>query len=485
MSEDLLVQLGGPLAGVGVAVLLIASGRYQRLAGLAVAAAGTAFVLVSVLPDGQAPTLVAAAIVGAVILVLVGVALRRWPWALAFLALATAPARIPVSVGDTEANLLVPLYAIIGAGVVALAWSLVRDAPRAAELGALRWPVGVATAWLASSAAWADDSREAAIDVLFFLVPFALLALLVARLPWRSAPLRWLFVQLLAMAALFAAVGIYQWVARDVFWNPKVEVGNVFQSFFRVNSLFWDPSIYGRFLVVAILAALVILLARTTMQMVGRIGVVVVGVWVGLIFSFSQSSFAALAVVAAVLALLTWRWRALVALALIAAVLVPVVAFAPPFERTRTALVDNPDRATGGRFEQMKSGARIARDNPAIGVGLGGYLDAFAEEEGLRRAPARAALHATLVTVAAENGFIGLGLYLWLIVSGLVAASRIGRASGLAHTVAHVGAVTVGAIIVHSFFYNAFFEDPVTWAALGLIALALANRHREPAGDTP
>ncbi len=473
---------------------MIAVPRHLRLAGLALATAGTALVLVSLLPDGHAERLVAAALVGALIIGIGAVLLTRWPWALAFLALAAAPTRIPVSVGDTEANLLVPLYVIVGSGVVALAWSLVRGEERAAELGPLRWPIGITVAWLSVSAAWADDAREAAIDVLFFLVPFVLLALLVARLPWRRAPLRWLLVQLVAMAALFAAVGIYQWLARDIFWNPKVEVGNVFQSFFRVNSLFWDPSIYGRFLVIAILAALVFLLAR---GVAGRAAawlmVAIAAAWVGLLFSFSQSSFAALTALAAVLALAAWRWRALAALALIAAVLVPVVAFAPPFERTRTALVDNPDRATGGRFDQMKSGARVARDNPVLGVGLGGYLDAFADEEGLRRAPARAALHATPVTVAAENGFVGLVLYLWLIAAGLVAATRWagavdrpsriasappGSAWTLARTTAGIGGVTLGAIIVHSFFYNAFFEDPLIWGAIGLIALA--RRANEP-----
>ena len=28
------------------------------------------------------------------------------------------------------------------------------------------------------------------------------------------------------------------------------------------------------------------------------------------------------------------------------------------------------------------------------------------------------------------------------------------------------------AILVHSLFYNAFFEDPLTWALVGLVALA-------------
>ena len=39
-------------------------------------------------------------------------------------AVATAPARIPFSLGGSSANLLVPLYAVIAAGVVALGYEL-------------------------------------------------------------------------------------------------------------------------------------------------------------------------------------------------------------------------------------------------------------------------------------------------------------------------------------------------------------------------
>ena len=58
---------------------------------------------------------------------------------------------------------------------------------------------------------------------------------------------------LVAAALAYALVGAYQWGTRDVFWNPGVIVSNTYAPFFRVNSLFWDPSIYGRFLVVAAL----------------------------------------------------------------------------------------------------------------------------------------------------------------------------------------------------------------------------------------
>src|ERR671936_1084170 len=190
------------------------------------------------------------------------VVLRRWPWVLAFAALVCVPARIPVRVGSTDANLLVPLYGVVAAAALVLAYELVRGDRRARELGPLALPLAAFAGWTGLSLAWSQDLRQGAVELLFFFLPFGLLAVCLARLPWRPRLVPWLWLELAAMAVLFSVVGIYQEIARDVFWNPKVIVGNAYQSFFRVNSLFWDPSIYGRFLVVAILATLVVALRR-------------------------------------------------------------------------------------------------------------------------------------------------------------------------------------------------------------------------------
>jgi hypothetical protein len=43
--------------------------------------------------------------------------------------------------------------------------------------------------------------------------------------------------------------------------------------------------------------------------------------------------------------------------------------------------------------------------------------------------------------------------------------------------------LSVAAILVHSLFYNDFFEDPTTWLLLGLIAFALPPAERRFAPD--
>src|SRR5262249_15816143 len=144
------------------------------------------------------------------------------------------------------------------------------------------------------------DVRQGAIELLFFVLPFGLIAVAIARLVWSRVWVLTLYVQLAAMALVFAVIGIVQYETRNIFWNPKFPLGNAYAPsgwFYRVNSVFYDPSIYGRFLVIAILASLVIVLLRRgdpLWQVAAALTIVVT--WLGLLPSFSQSSFVALGV---------------------------------------------------------------------------------------------------------------------------------------------------------------------------------------------
>jgi O-antigen ligase len=471
-----LARAGGPLGAVGLALLMTAPRRDLRIVGLAAWAVGGLALVPYLAPEGHAALLAAAGAVGLGAAAVGALVLRRWPWALALGALACLPARIPVDVGDVEANLLVPLYGVVAAAALTLGYELLRGDRRARELGPLAWPVAAIVAWSGVSLLWSDDLREGSIDLLFFFLPFGLLAVSLARLSWNRAALQLVYVTLAAMALAFAAVGIYQWVTRDIFWNPKVIVGNVFAPFYRVNSVFWDPSIYGRFLVIAILATLVIALCSARLEIVLGAAAVIAITWTGLLFSFSQSSFAALIAGVLLAAAFVWRWRSAAAVGL-AAVAMLLVGFSTP--QVRDNLLDQSrrglDRATSGRWGLIEDGARIALDHPIGGVGLGGFKDAYAERTGLRgEEPARAASHNTPVTVAAETGFPGLALLAWLIVVAVVTALRLAGRRRLTGRVSLFAALGVTAIAVHSLFYDAFFEDPMTWGLFALAALAAA-----------
>lgn len=472
----------------------MATRRELRLAGLAAWGLGALLLALQLAPSGHHAVLAVAAVVGVAVAAAGGVVLRRRPWLLAFLTLLLIPARIPVSVGSTDAMLLVPLYLVVGAAAAALALALWRgEGPAGRELGPVALPLAAFIAWTGLSLSWTNDLDKGSVQLLFFFLPFGLLALALARLPWRERLVGRLALQLAAMGVLFALVGIGQYAARHVFWNPKVIVGNAYQPFFRVNSLFWDPSVYGRFLVVAALAGLVVAVWGPA----GRVRLLAAGgialTWVGLLFSFSQSSFSALLVGLVVAGAVLLRPRAGAAVAGGAALLAAVALAAgwpgPGSSQAAPARAAAPAApaalvladATSGRGKLVREGIQIAIHHPVWGVGIGGFIRAYADRVGMKgRSPKTAASHTTPVTVAAEGGIVGLALLAWLAVVALAVPFRNAGRSMRGRLSLGLGLILL-AISVHSLGYNALFEDPTTWGALGLAACA-ARAGREGEG---
>src|SRR5262249_15113075 len=103
-----LAHAGGPIAAAGLALLILATRRDLRLGGLVAWAVGCAGLAVYLAPSGHTKIYAAAVVVGAIGAAAIAWLFHRWPWLIAVSALACAPARIPVHVGSTDSNLLVP-----------------------------------------------------------------------------------------------------------------------------------------------------------------------------------------------------------------------------------------------------------------------------------------------------------------------------------------------------------------------------------------
>jgi O-antigen ligase len=177
-------------------------------------------------------------------------------------------------------------------------------------------------------------------------------------------------------------------------------------------------------------------------------------------------------------AIFAWGRRGL-ALAIVAAVIVGAAALATPSVR-HDVFGHNSKSATSGRGTLVRRGAHIAVHHPLAGVGLGGFKHAYAELAGLKgKEPNAAASHTTPVTVAAEGGIVGFALYVWLLLAALLLAFRR-FARDLPGLAALTFGLVIAAVAVHSLFYNAFFEDPTIWAAIGLAA-GLPRREDEAA----
>jgi putative inorganic carbon (HCO3(-)) transporter len=464
-----LARLGGPIACFGLALLLAARTRRDRLAGLGFAAVGTAVLVGALAPDK--PGELAAVVCGALVLVpLLGAVFRREPWLVPLAMLAFVPVRI----GLLGHQLLVPLYAVSLGAAGQLAWEVARGDERSRELRLASLPLAAFVGWTGLSLSWSVDAHEGAIEILAFYVPFTILAVSIARLEWSRLRLQLLYGELVAMALVFAVVGMYQYETRDVFQNPKVITSNAYAAFFRVNSVFWDPSVYGRFLVVAMIPSVVLIVRGRSQRTALAATAFTLVAWFGLLISFSQSSFSALLVGVVGVAAIAWRWRALWAVAAAVAVLVGLAASEP---RVRHALVHHTssglNSATSGRASLVANGIRIARAHPVAGVGVGGFATAYSRRT--ERALKLSASHDTPVTVAAESGVPGLLLFVWLMAAVFRdAVRRVDRS--FAGRVSLGAGLALAAILVHSLFYNDFFEDPTTWGLLGLLALAVPRR---------
>src|ERR1700753_2771476 len=124
----------------------------------------------------------AAVIVGIVLVVALAWVFVRWPILMPLSILGAVPFRIPLESGGESANLLVPLYVVIAAGVLAAMFL-----PPPAEKRRPRWvakTLAIFVVLYALQALYSEDFSKGLQEVCFFLVPFTLAYILLRELPW-------------------------------------------------------------------------------------------------------------------------------------------------------------------------------------------------------------------------------------------------------------------------------------------------------------
>jgi O-antigen ligase len=411
----------------------------------------------------------AAVVLGLVVVAVLAVVIHMRPQALPLLAIFALPFRLPIATGGSTSNLLIPLYLVVGAGALAYLTPrlLGRRAPperRAPIL--LEWLLGAAVVLYALQAAYSADFSKALENMVFFYVPFALLFALLREVKWTRELLLQCLAVAVALAVAFAGIGFVEYHRKQLFLNPKVIAANQYSDYFRVNSLFFDPNIYGRFLALVMIGVTTAVLWSVRRREVLLGGGLLLWLLGGLVTSFSQSSIAALLLGLAVLAASRWDVRSTiyVTVALAAIALVAVAVAPPSLHLGLSGKGGSASNATSGRTKLIEGGMRLFADRPLQGFGPGSFAREYRAHQRVTSESATTASHTTPVTVAAEQGIVGLVLYVALLVSAF--AVLFGGAGRSPPRIAI--AACFAALVLHTFTYADFLEDPMTWTLLGI-----------------
>jgi O-antigen ligase len=437
----------------------------------------------TVLASSLSPGVVAAAALGACVaigaLVLV---MRRYEQAFPLLAILALPFRLPISADGRTVNLLIPLYLVVAAGVLAhLLPRLLRREERG--FGWLEWVLLASVVLYAMQALYSADRAKAAENLAFFYVPFGLLFVLLRDVRWtRELLLRCLAIAV-ALAVAFAGVGFVEYARKELFLNPKVVAANQFDNYFRVNSLFFDPNIYGRFLALVMIAVSTFVLWRRNLREVLIAAGVLLWLLAGLVTSFSQSSIAALLLGLAVLAAYRWSLRRTlyVAVALVVAAVIVLAAAPANLHFGLKGTGGSTSNATSGRTKLIEGGLELFAKRPLQGYGSGSFQTEYERHSKTSVENATSASHTIPITVAAEQGVVGLALYVALLVLAFLVLFRgAGRSPPRPNGIRPALAACFAALVLHTLAYADFLEDPLTWTLLG-IGVALARQPEQAA----
>jgi O-antigen ligase len=508
-----LATLTGPLPRLGVVAVLALAGiavvarerttRAPAIAGALVLA--PALLLAEIWSSPQLrvvhrhPLVAAVGVVIALaVLAAAATAFTRRPSLVAPLALLALPFRVPIESGGTTSNLLVPLYLVVAAAALAelgrasvqtrrerAARRRAADLPRrrerggvapASPVGSLRarltrgtsavdWMQRLVAAYLILYGAQAVYSSSAGFEkalqnAVFFYVPFALLYVLLRDVAWTSRLIRFCLVLTALLAIAFSLIGFAEYATKTIILNPRLVVTNDLHTYFTVNSVFFDPDIFGRYLALVMILLSVLLIYERPQREQATVVVVLAVLWACLVLTLSRSSLGALLVGLAALAALRWRpSRALVAVVVVVGLGAAAVAVSP----TTFGLNQGINGASSGRGGLVSGGLSLFAERPLWGYGSGSFAVEY-QAHHRTTASGLSDSHTIPITIAAEQGLIGELVYLAFVLSAVFVLVRGARGDPVRSAIA----AAFVALLFHTLLYADFLEDPSTWTLLGI-----------------
>jgi putative inorganic carbon (hco3(-)) transporter len=430
-------------------------------------------------------------VVGALVLLAVLAAaaalIARHPPLVALGAVLALPFRVPIQSGGTTSNLLVPLYFVVAAAALASIYRALA-APDQAGGAAPAEPTGLGL-WVqrllalyivlyAIQASYSLDFEKALQNMVFFYVPFALLYRLLRDLDWTPRLIRDCLRLTAGLAIAFSLIGFFEYATRTIILSPKLVVANDLHTYFTVNSVFFDPDIFGRYLALVIILLAVLLIYERPQREQALVATVVAVLWCCLVLTLSRSSLGALLVGLAVLAALRWKpGRALV----VAVVVIALGGLAVAASPKTFGLNQGLNGASSGRGGLVSGGLSLFADRPVWGYGSGSFATEYRAHH-RHSVTSLSDSHTIAITVAAEQGLLGELVYVALVLAAIVYLLRRSRGDPTRSAIA----AAFVALVFHTMLYADFLEDPTTWVLLGIgVALAGAASGTPGVRDAP
>jgi O-antigen ligase len=336
---------------------------------------------------------------------------------------------------------------------------------------------------VASLASWASTRAQYSVNSLLDVALYPFVALMIANLPLSETDHRRAWLAFIASGLGVATIGFVLYVTGLHIWSPNPLVAN------RLNITFADPNITARFLTVAMCAAVLMFSARKAPGWL-TVGAAVACAVV-LPMTWSRSGLALFVIGAAVAVILAFNRKRAVAIAAIAMVAFAGSALINPDTRDRAggAVSTVVTAVTGGQVDQasaipgnedvsladnrvylVRAGWSMFVEHPLTGVGFGGFQHAMLTDykSFLPKGYTDSVSHTALITVLAEQGLLGVLLFLAFLVALAWEALAARRRPDRWAFWSTLAATLVIPIFLYSQFEARFLQEPYLWLALGL-----------------
>lgn len=331
----------------------------------------------------------------------------------------------------------------------------------------------------------------------FRMGKYAFLYLYISR-NLRRAHLRPLLLLLFLIVLTQTALGLYQGLTGSLLGLGATK-GSVEQNTLdflamipgfgrpQASGTLMTPHCLGVFLTMLLMIALAVLMEEELEPPLRWLAaaIFVIGT-AGVVATFARGAWVAFAVAVFMVFLFYLRRqpKAIVAGALLAVVLVPIVLF--NWSSIHKRIFDAPPEIMQERWELMKLGFRLFRQHPMLGVGANAFYQAHDEYDprDLLNTYKKPPVHNLALFVAAQTGALGFTFFFAVIVAALRRSWRVAqRSQGLLRamafgTFAALIAEQIEGITNFSFYTNVLYFW--LWFSIAMV-VALERFSREPA----